>query len=152
MGPCDDTRRDPGVPRSWRGLSPRDRAVLIAWVSSPELSVLELHTDVPVGEISTELRAAAGHIPERQLEAMYALRIDALVRTSGARMVVECKPWGNAHALGQVLTYQALLRRYGGPWAGSTACVVTCGIDDDIRRVYRRYGVRVVTVGAVLDQ
>lgn len=152
MGPCKETLRDVSRPGSWRGLSSQDRAVLNAWVMSTELSVLELHTDVPVGEISPELRAAAGRIPERQLEAMYALRIDALVRTSGSRLVVECKPYGNAHALGQVLTYTYMLHEFGGVWAGAVPCVCCSGIDAGLGRVYRSFGVRVVSVGPVLDE
>ncbi len=150
MGPCEGTLRDVNAPRSWRGLSSRDRAVLSAWLNGPDLAIDELHTDVPVGEISAELRAVAGQIPESQLEAMYALRIDALVRTNGQRLVVECKPYGNAHALGQVLTYQALLDRDGGPWAGATPCVCACGIDAVLREVYRSFGVGVVLVGNIL--
>lgn len=150
MGPDESTLRDVSAPRFWRGLSLRDRAVLSAWLNRPGVAIEELHTDVPVGEISSEVRAVAGEIPERQLEAMYALRIDALVRTNGERLVVECKAYANAHALGQVLTYRALLCRDGGPWAGATPCVCACGIDDVLRDVYRSFGVSVVCVGNVL--
>lgn len=150
MGPSEATIRDVNVPRSWRGLSLRDRAVLSAWLNRSDVLVDELHTDVPVGEISPELRAAAGGIPESQVEAMYALRIDALVRTNGERLVVECKPYGNAHALGQVLTYRALLGRHGGPWAVASPCVCACGIDEALLEVYRSFGVRVVLVGNIL--
>lgn len=150
MGPSDDTRRDVGVPQSWRGLSLRDRAVLSAWLNRPGMSIDELHTDVPVGEISSELRVAAGEISQAQLEAMYALRIDALVRTNGERLVVECKPYANAHALGQVLTYQRMLFNLCPEWRETIACVCCCGIDDSLRAVYVVFGIRSIVVGQVL--
>lgn len=150
MGPEDRTRRDIAVPSTWRGLSECDREVLAAWLGRPGGGCTELHTDVCVGHISDELRAAAGEIPERQLEAMYALRIDALVLWNGRRLVVECKAWANAHALGQVLTYRHLLRRCGGAWAGASCCVVSRGIDDGLRGVYREFGVEAVQVGGVV--
>lgn len=150
MGPCEDTRRDIHHPQSWRGLSMRDRAVLSAWVTRPAAAIDELHTDVPVGEISAELRAAAGQIPETQLEAMYALRIDALLRTGERRFIVECKPWANAHALGQVLTYRALLELCGGPWVGAVPVVCCCGIDDQLRAVYDAFGIETFCVGNIL--
>ena len=112
MGPDDRTRRDIGLPKSWRGLSMCDRAVLSAWLTRPGGGCTELHTDVCVGHISEELRAAASAIPERQLEAMYARRIDALVLGNGRGLGVEGKSVGKAHWAGQGLKDRAGPRRW----------------------------------------
>ena len=150
MGPSDETLRSPGVPERWQGLSAVDRAVLGAWLGRRGMEVVELHTDVPVGRIPDGVRAVSAGIPERQLEAMYALRIDALVRTPRERYVVECKAYANAHALGQVLAYRWMLERLAADWVGSAAVVCACGIDDELAGVYASLGVRCCCVGQVV--
>ncbi len=152
MGPSDRTLRDPKHPRSWRGVTAADRAVLVAWLTRPNVEVVTLHTDVPVGSLPAGFVPSDNQVSDVHAEAVYCRRIDALVELPGIRYVVEVKPEATPQALGQVLTYGNDLRDLGGLWGDAALCVCCQYICETMRGVYQRYGVAVVTVGMVLDE
>lgn len=91
--------------------------------------------DVTVGE-GCRCAAEAADADELAYRTLLRKRIDVVLTRQGQSLVIEVKPLGGMAALGQVLTYRALL--WSRTAAGiSIAAAVVCGeVDEDVRPVF----------------
>lgn len=148
----DDTRRDPGSPRAWRGLTACDRTLLEEWMGSIRQEVLELHTDVPVGCIPEVDVADLGEFVRDRVAESHPLRIDVCVRRSTGWVIAELKPDAGYKALGQVLCYGFWAPHCCGVLRAAGLVVVTDRVQEAIRPVYEAHGVSVVELGDVFEE
>lgn len=148
----EGTRRDPGSPRGWRGLTACDRTLLAAWVGLIRQDLLELHTDVLVGCVPEVDAVEVGEFVRCQIASNHPLRIDACVRRSTGWQVVEVKGDAGYKALGQVLCYGFWAPRCCGVLSEPSLVVVTDRVQEALRPVYAAYGVRVEEVGDVFGE
>lgn len=142
------TRRDPGSPRGWRGLTACDRTLLAAWVGLIRGDLVELHSDVPVGCVPEVDGREVGELIKCQIAESHPLRIDVCVLRSGGWSVVELKNDAGYKALGQVLCYGFWAARCCGVLADASLVVVTDRVQEALRPVYAAYGVTVEEVGS----
>lgn len=151
MALTDETLRDLGNVRHWRGLSGDDAALLATWVVRFAVKPDELHTGIPVGrlpEIPPELDTP-------RLRAVQAgtssWRVDAVVRFGDKWLAFECKPDAGHYALGQVLFYRHWWERQDGYPAIDAWAILTDECDADLLPVADRYGIGVIELGEVLE-
>lgn len=150
MGLTDDTRRDIGNPRHWRGLAGDDAVLLATWIAGLKGKPDELHTGIAVGplpEIPAEIKTP-------RLEAVQlgtsSWRVDAAVRFGEWWWLIECKPDAGHQALGQLLFYWWWWKRQPGYPVVVRFVVLTDECDDDMLPVFKAYGVEVIRLGEVL--
>ena len=150
MGLTDDTRRDIGNPRHWRGLAGDDAALLATWLDRLEDEPDELHTGIAVGplpEIPVEFSTP-------RLKAVQvgtsSWRVDAAVRFGAKWWLIECKPDASHYALGQLLFYRWWWQQHPGYPIVERLVVLTDECDADMIPVFETYGVEVIQLGEVL--
>jgi len=150
MGWSDETDRDIGNPRHWRGLAGDDAALLATWMGGLEVKPDELHTGIAVGplpkipaEISTP-RLAAVHV------GVSSWRVDAAVRFGAKWWLIECKPDAGHQALGQLLFYRWWWQQQDGYPAVERYVILTDDCDSDMIPVYEGHGIEVIRLGEVL--
>lgn len=146
-GLCADTLRDVGCRDGWRGVAEDEAELLERWLEAEGERVWSFHTDVPVGMIPDAAGLGHDECIERMCCASNPLRIDAVARVDGVWRVIEVKAHAGYQALGQVLTYGFYKTRAHLDLAGAELWVVTDKVQECIRPVYARFGVRVVEVG-----
>lgn len=146
------TRRDLSRPRTWAGLSAVDTSLLVAWVGRERKFLGDFHTDVELGCIPCVDQESGADWYRRLVRGTHPLRVDCVAKWRDEWWVLEVKPDAGYIALGQVLTY--------GYWAASCIQpgrnwrmgVVTDWVQRCIEPVYKAIGVKVLGVGAVIDE
>ncbi len=141
------TRRDLDRPRGWLGISRQDSVLLDRLVRGLGAGLVELHTDVRVGLRPVVPSEARTDWMERLGAALYPLRIDACILAGGHWWVVEIKPDAGYVSLGQVLTYEYFARRTCECLRECTPAVLTDHVQECLRPLFSRYGVKVFEVG-----
>lgn len=150
MGLTDDTRRDVGNPRHWRGLAGDDAALLATWIAGLEVKPDELHTGIAVGRLP-EIPAAMDTARVRAVQAgTSSWRVDAAVRFETRWWLIECKPDAGHHALGQVLFYKWWWERQEGYPVAVRFVILTDACDGDMLPVFKEHGIEVIRLGEVL--
>lgn len=146
FGPSAATRRDLGVPLRWAGLSRDDHAILGDFLASFLVPPDELHTNVPVGGTVVCPPGMCFEASSAMADALYPRKIDAAVRFGPAWWLIECKPTGRVHALGQLLAYYYWWVR-DCPTCTVHRLVLLCReCGEDEHQVYAASGVDVVMV------
>lgn len=142
----EQTRRSVDTTGRWPGLTAIDGAIFEQFVANNKSVIDEIHTDVPCGICASPpewLRTDQG---KRQLESMYPLRIDAVVRAGGVWHIVEVKPDAGYRSLGQVLTYKFWAKHTNPMLVDAVPCIVTDRVQEVITPVFDLYGVTVFEV------
>lgn len=150
MGLTDDTLRDIGNPRHWRGLAGDDAALLATWIAGLEVKPDELHTGIAVGP----LPEIPIHIETPRLAAVHvgvsSWRVDAAVRFGEEWWLIECKPDAGHQALGQMIFYRWWWERQSGYPEATRFIVLTDECDYDFIPVFEWNGIEVIRLGEVL--
>ncbi len=142
----EHTRRSIDTKGRWPGLTAIDGAIFEAFVERNKSVIDEIHTDVPCGICACPpawLRTDKG---KRQLEAMYPLRIDAVVRSGGIWHVIEVKPDAGYRSLGQVLAYTFWVKQTNPALSEAVSCIVTDRVQEVIRPVFDIHDVKIFEV------
>jgi len=150
MGWSDDTLRDIGNPRHWRGLAGDDAALLATWLAGLDVKPDELHTGIAVGrlpEIPPDLDTA-------RLRAVQvgtsSWRVDAACRFGEQWRLIECKPDAGHQALGQLIFYRWWWQQQPGYPIIERSVVLTDVCDRDMIPVFETYRIEVIQLGEVL--
>ncbi len=130
----------------WPGLTAIDGAIFEAFVIANQESIQEIYTDVPCGLCALPPEWMRNDAGRRQLEAIYPLRIDAIVKAGGIWHVVEVKPDAGYGSLGQVLTYIYWAKLTCPDLAEAMPCVVTDRVQDAVKPVFEQLNVTVFEV------
>lgn len=105
IGPHGGTERSTDGALRWVGLSIGDEEVLSSLVRGLGVVPDELHTHVPLGVVPECAEFDRGVAWRRMVGEMYLFRADAALRFGDEWWIVECKPLGSLHGLGQLLGY-----------------------------------------------
>jgi hypothetical protein len=128
------------------GLAADEVALLGRWVEGVGGELEELHTDVAVGMIPETSGMDVPEWVEPMCCASHPLRIDAIAKVGGRWMVLEVKQRAGYQALGQVLTYGFYVHLAAEELKDAVLVVVTDCVQECIRPVFERFGVRVAEV------
>lgn len=150
MGLTNETLRDIGNPRHWRGLAGDDAALLATWIAGLKVKPDELHTGIAVGRLP--------EIPAEILKPMLAKvqagtsswRVDAVARFGAEWWLIECKPDAGHQALGQLIFYRWWWLEQGDYPIIERTVVLTDECDRDMLPVFETYRIEVIQLGEVL--
>lgn len=148
-GPSSATLQALPPVRALAGLSVCDGALFRKWWPGVADSVLELHANVPVGPGVEEGSGPTCSRMERCGSALWAYRIDVVLRTAAGWVLVECKPRARHKALGQLLSYAHWWVEMHGLPRPVRLVVVTTDILPEVAGVYARHGIEAECVGDV---
>lgn len=156
MGTVPEEGREklgPGRPVEVTGrythMMPEDIMVWEAYIQGGARDLKEVWYDIHVGkavelppEMPAYMRAVANAVTRK--------RIDAVARVEGGFWIIEIKPYGNMHGLGQAIMYRELFRRYYDE-PGLLEGVLLCGqVDVDVVEIAAQEGITIIALGGVL--
>lgn len=146
-GPCADTRRDPGNPRSFAGLAPRDRGLLATFLEGLGRDPDELHTNVRIGRVPVLEADVDTERNRKMIASLWPRRVDAALKFGRRWWLVELKPDANHYVVGQILCYVYWWARDCPACRLDRVVLVTDVCDADVRPVLSVLGIDVVELG-----
>ena len=129
-------------PRSWKGLSPEDRALFRAHLQAETFATGPIYFHIPCGTApaaALDFSRQTGIPGQHQL---YFKRCDLVANIDGRWHVLELKPAAGYVALGQALSYHALLCAAHPELRSARPGVLTDAADPDLLPVYTALHVR----------
>lgn len=131
--------------QEYKHLLPNEIAIWDRFLANPPFPIISVTYDLHLGE--------GQPIQPRWDESMIALvkavtrkRVDAVVVTPGATVIIEIKPRAGMSALGQLLAYRQLFLAEHAP-AGELRLACVCErVAPDLDRVFGSYGIYLYVV------
>ncbi len=125
---------------AYKHMARRDAAVWERWLDRYAPTYGGVSYDVAVGGLPTP-DPDATPTDRHQWQYETALKIDALVVSDTATLVIEVRPWATVSALGAALTYTMILDRILGPAVLLTPAIICEGIQTDVRWACTKLGI-----------
>lgn len=132
---------DPDNSRSWRGISERDRAILLRHQDQGDIPRGIWYSWVPVGSTPFQESDPEQSPGMRRMIESYRKRIDLVIDDGERFWIIEIKPSASYGAMGQALTYLVLFRQRYGEEFPSVPGVFTDALDPDMAELYEAKGI-----------
>lgn len=127
------------------GMSKRDRVLWHRFMTKYRHPQMSVYYNCRVGSTPRETETNRKRQQEEWTEYV-APRIDAVIETEAAYMIIEVRPYAGRSALGAALTYQYLFTQNPPMEKKIIATVVTDRIPDVYRQIFDAFKVKVFCV------